>query len=63
MNKLQISKERRKILVVKFIMGTPSKISKVNHQIQVSERSKFITSGMDKRNKIKLKVGEHDKLG
>ena len=38
-NKLQISKERRKILVVKFIMGTASKISNVNHQIQASGMS------------------------
>ena len=39
MNKLQISKERRKILVVRFIMGRASEISKVNHQIQTSEMS------------------------
>ena len=38
-NKLQINKERRKILVVKFIMGIASKISKVNHQIQASGMS------------------------
>ena len=32
-------KERRKILVVKFIKGTASKIAKVNHQIQASGMS------------------------
>ena len=37
---MQIShKERRKILLVKFIMGTASEIAKVNHQIQVSGMS------------------------
>ena len=52
---LQISKERRKILVVKFIMGTASEISKVNHQIQASGMScnltevKFIISGTYKK--------------
>ena len=39
MNKPQISKESRKILVVKFIMGTASKILKVNNQIQASGMS------------------------
>ena len=39
MNKLQINKERKKILVVKFIMGTASEISKMNHQIQASRMS------------------------
>ena len=62
-NKLQISKERRKILVVKFITGTASEISKgesSNSSIRDKlkfEGSKFITSGMDKRNRIKLEVG------
>ena len=31
-------KERRKILGVKFIMGTASEIAKVNNQIQASGR-------------------------
>ena len=39
-NKLLISKERRKILVVKFITGAASETSKrVNHQIQTSRMS------------------------
>ena len=62
MNKPQISKERKKILVVKFIMGTASEISKIessNSSIRDGlkfGRSKFIRSGVDKRNRMKLEV-------
>ena len=57
---MQIScKERIKILVVKFIMGTASEIAKVNHQIQASGMSCNLTEV----NLSHLEVEKCDKMG
>ena len=60
MNKPQISKERRKILAVKFIVESASEnrrsessYSSIGDELKF-ESSRFITSGMDKGNWIKL---------
>ena len=51
MNKSQISKERRKILVVKFIMAPAKKSESLNSSVRDElkfKRSRFITSGQIK---------------
>ena len=60
MSKLQISKERRKILVVKLIVESASKNRKsessnpsIGDELKF-ESGRFITSGMDKGDRIEL---------